>query len=263
MKKYWRLAMLAIQETISYRVSYLVNMASTVITYLVIFLIWSAVFTGRASVGGYGWIEMKTYLIISLFMSALVSGSSEYRISRQIRTGNIAVELLRPVDYQRGSLAITIGNSLSEGVLVSAACLAFAAASGPGLLPPDAAAWAGFILATVLAFATKFLLVYVFGLFCFWTTSLMGISWLRKGFTDFFSGALIPLGFFPDWLRKGADWLPFKNIVWVPASAYSGRLAGTELLRTLAVDAAWVLALWFLGRWIWSRAMYKVTIQGG
>jgi len=263
MKKYWRLAALAVQETIAYRISYLVNMASTVITYIVIFLIWIAVFSGRGSVGGYHWAEMKTYLVISLFMSALVSTSSEFRISRSIRTGNIAIELLRPVDYQKASLAITLGNSLSEGILVCAACFAFALASGQGVLPPNAAAAVGFAAAVILGFATKFLLVYVFGLFCFWTTSLMGISWMRKGFTDFFSGALIPLGFFPLWLRGVADWLPFKSIVWVPASAFSGRLAGRELLAALGIDLAWVIVLWFLGRFIWSRAMYKVTIQGG
>jgi ABC-2 type transport system permease protein len=263
LRKYWRHAALAVQETIAYRTPYMVNMLSIVVTYVVIILIWNAVFATRSSVGGYNWPEMKSYLIISLFMSALVSGSSEYRISRQIRTGNIAVELLRPVDYQKTSLAITLGNSLSEGLLVGVACLGFSFALGPALMPPDALAWLGFGAAVVLSFATKFLLVYVFGLVCFWTTSLMGISWLRKGFTDFFSGALIPLAFFPDWLRQTADWLPFRNIVWIPACAWSGRLQGGALLAALGVSLAWVLVLWFLGRFIWWRAMRKVTIQGG
>jgi len=263
MRKYWRHVALAIQETIAYRVSYLVNMASTVVTYAVIFLIWNAVYATRAEVGGYGWAEMKSYLVVSLFMSALVSMSSEFRISRQIRTGNIAIELLRPVDYQKASLAITLGNSLSEGVLVAVACVGFALAFGATQGPPDALSWLGFAAASLVSFATKFLLVYVFGLVCFWTQSLMGVSWLRKACTDFFSGALIPLAFFPPWLRSLADALPFRAIVWVPASAFSGRLRGIELLRSLALGVAWVVALWFLGRLVWSRAMRKVTIQGG
>ena len=98
MRKYFRHAALAVQETLAYRIAYVVNMVSNVVTYLVIFLIWVAVYTGRGSVGGFDWAEMKSYLVVSLFMSALVSGSSEYRISRAIRSGNIAVELMRPVD---------------------------------------------------------------------------------------------------------------------------------------------------------------------
>ncbi len=263
MKKYWRHAALAVQETIAYRVAYLVNMASTVITYFVIFLIWAAVYSGRSDVGGYQWAEMKSYLIISLFMSALVSGSSEFRISRQIRSGNIAVELMRPVDFQKANLAITLGKSASEGVLVGIACLAFALFSGGGVVPPTALAWAGFAAGVAVAFATKFLLIYLFSLFCFWTNSLMGLSWLRRGLTDFFSGALVPLAFFPLWLLELANWLPFRNIVWVPASAFTGRLAGHELIRALGIGVVWVFALWLLCRFVWSRAMRKVTIQGG
>ncbi len=263
MRAYLRHAALAVQETLAYRVAYVVNMVSVVVTYLVVFLIWVAVYTGRESVGSFDWAEMKSYLVISLFMSALVSGSSEYRISRAIRSGNIAVELMRPVDYQKASLAITVGNSLSEGLLVSAACLGFAFAFGLSVIPAGALQWLGFACAVLIAFAMKFLLVYVFGLACFWTQTLMGISWMRKGLTDFFSGALVPLSFFPPWLLSAADWLPFKSVVWVPASAFTGRLAGVELARALGVGFLWAAALWLLGRGIWALAMRRVTVQGG
>ncbi len=262
-RKYWRHTALAIQETLAYRVSYLVNMLSAVITYTVIFCIWSAVYSGRDTVGDYGWEEMKSYLIVSLFLSALVSMSSEFRISRQIRTGNIACELLRPVDYQKASLSITLGNSMSEGVIIGVACLGFAFATGSTVMPGTPLAWTGFVAATLVSMATKFLMVYAFGLTCFWTTSLMGVSWLRKALTDFFSGALIPIALFPDWLRGIAEWLPFRSIVSVPANAFTGRLAGQDLARALGVGLAWVVILWFLSRLVWSRAMRKITIQGG
>jgi len=261
--KYLRHAALSVQETLAYRVAYLVNMVSTVVTYLVVFLIWLAVYAGRGSVGGFGWEEMKSYLTVSLFMSALVSGSSEYRTSRAIRSGNIAVELMRPVDFQKASLAITLGSSLCEGVLVSAACLGFAFAFGVSVFPSGPLQWLGFALAVCVAVAIKFLLVYVFGLACFWTQTLMGISWMRKGLTDFFSGALVPLSFFPLWLGRLADWLPFKSVVWVPASAFTGRLAGLSLARSLVVGVAWVVGLWLLSRAIWGAAMRRVTVQGG
>ncbi len=263
MRKYLRHAALAIQETLAYRIAYVVNMVSTVVTYVVVFLIWLAVYSGRQSVGGFDWAEMKSYLIVSLFMSALVSGSSEFRISRAIRSGNIAVELMRPVDYQKASLAITVGNTASEGVLVGVACLGFAFAFGVTVLPHGALQWLGFLSAVLIAVAIKFLLVYVFGLACFWTQTLMGISWMRKGLTDFFSGALVPLSFFPLWLGRVADWLPFRNVVWVPAGAFTGRLAGAELARSLGVGLAWVVGMWLLGRAIWALAMRRVTVQGG
>ncbi len=263
LKKYWRHTALAMQETLAYRVTYIVNTFSMVITYTVIFFVWSAVYAGNPSLDGYQWQEMKSYLIVSLFLSSLVSMSSEFRISRQIRTGNIAVELVRPTDYQKASLSISLGYSLSEGLLVGLACAGFALVTGASVTPTSASGWLLFACAVILSVVTKFLMVYVFGLTSFWTTSLMGISWLRRGLTDFFSGALIPIIFFPPWLRTLTDWLPFKAIVWVPAAVFTGRLTGAELARDFAVAAAWIVVLWFAGRLVWSRAMRKVTVQGG
>ncbi len=263
LKKYWRHTALAMQETLAYRVTYIVNMFSMVVTYTVIFFVWSAVYAGNPDLEGYQWQEMKSYLIVSLFLSSLVSMSSEFRISRQIRTGNIAVELLRPADYQKASLAITLGYSISEGVLIAVACLGFALATGATVVPGNALAWLLFIVSVLLSMATKFLMVYVFGLASFWTTSLMGISWLRRGLTDFFSGALIPLALFPPTLQTVTDWLPFKAIVSIPANVFTGRLHGESLARDFAVACIWIAALWLLGRFVWSRAMRKVTIQGG
>lgn len=263
LKKYWRHTALAMQETLAYRVTYIVNMFSMVVTYTVIFFVWSAVYAGNPDLDGYQWQEMKSYLIVSLFLSSLVSMSSEFRISRQIRTGNIAVELLRPADYQKASLSITLGYSISEGVLIAIACLGFAFITGATVIPQNALTWLLFIVSVLFSMATKFLMVYVFGLVSFWTTSLMGISWLRRGLTDFFSGALIPLALFPSTLRTITDWLPFKAIVWIPASVFTGRLYGRALTRDFAVAFIWIVVLWFLGRLVWKAAMRKVTIQGG
>ena len=263
MKKYWRHAALAIQETIAYRVSYLVNIFGNAVFYVVIFMVWNAVYRGNPLIAGFDWESMKGYLIVSLCMSALVAGSSEFRISRQIRSGNIIVELLRPVDYQKATLAITVGNALSEGLVVVLFGLVFALVAGLTRMPADLATWLLFIVSVLLSFLTKFLIVYVFSLVCFWTTSLMGVSWLRRGLTDFFSGALIPLSFFPDWLRTLADWLPFRSIVYVPASIFIGRLQGRELWLVFAQNLIWIVALWFLAKLVWSIAMRRVTIQGG
>jgi ABC-2 type transport system permease protein len=262
-RKYWRHAALAVQETIAYRVAYMLNISSRFLFYLVVFLVWGAVYGGAALVGDFSWPQMKGYLIVSMLSSALVSSSSEMRMLRAIRTGNIAVELMRPVDYQKASFAVAIGNSLTEGVLISAIAIAFALAVGGIEAPAGLAAWGAFALAMALSFATKFLVAYIFSLSAFWTNSMMGVVWLRQGITDFFSGALIPISFFPPWLKSLADWLPFRGIAYVPGTIFVGKLGAAEAARSFAVEAAWIVGLWFLAKLVWSRAMRKVTVQGG
>lgn len=263
MKKYWRHFVLAIQETIAYRAAYLINVLSGALAYVVIFFVWAAVFGANPRVGGLTWTSMKAYLLISLFTGALISGYSEFRISRQIRTGNIVVELLRPVGFLGANLAVTLGNSLTEGVLAGVLLIGFVLTLGLVPLPPDGEAWAGFLLAMPLSYLTKFLVLFIFSLFCFWTNSFMGLNWLRKAIADFFSGALIPLSFFPDGLRDLALALPFQGIVALPASLWLGQRHGADLWLGLGTQLAWVVVLVLIAKVVWHRALAKVTIQGG
>jgi ABC-2 type transport system permease protein len=263
LKKYVRHILCAIQETMAYRASYFVNIISQFISYIAIFFLWKAIYASGSIIGGMGWNDMQGYLLISLFASALISGSSEFRTSRAIWTGNIAVELVRPVDYQQANFAITIGSGLAEGVLVAAIGLGFAALIGFSTPPGHLITWLYFLLAMAFSFTIKFLVVYIFGLFTFWTTSGMGLIWIRRGVTDFFSGALIPLTFFPGWLQGVADWLPFRGIVFVPGTIFIEKMPEPQIFASFALDIAWIVGLWYLARVIWFFAMRKVTIQGG
>jgi ABC-2 type transport system permease protein len=253
----------AIQETMAYRASYFINILSQFVSYIVIFFLWKAVYQGSSVIGGMGWKDMQGYLLISLFTSALISGSSEFRVGRAIWTGNIAVELVRPVDYQQANFAITVGNGIAEGVLVAAVGIVFAVLIGFTTPPSQSVTWLLFFLAMVFAFITKFLIVYIFGLFLFWTTGGMGVSWIRRAVTDFFSGAIIPLSFFPIWLKTISDALPFRGIVFVPAQIFIEKLPASQILTTFAVEAGWIVGLWYLAKLIWFFAMRKVTIHGG
>jgi ABC-2 type transport system permease protein len=262
-KKLFRFLLCAIQETMAYRASYFINILSQFVSYIVIFFLWKAVYQGGAVIGGMGWKDMQGYLLISLFTSALISGSSEFRVGRSIWTGNIAVELVRPVDYQQANFAITVGNGIAEGVLVAAVGIVFALLIGFTTPPSHPITWLYFVVAMVLAFITKFLIVYIFGLAMFWTTGGMGLAWIRRAITDFFSGAIIPLSFFPIWLQTISDGLPFRGIVFVPAQIFIEKLPASQILATFVLEVGWIVGLWYLAKLIWYFAMRKVTIHGG
>jgi ABC-2 type transport system permease protein len=262
-RKYLRHVLCAIQETTAYRASYFINIVSQFVSYIAIFFLWRAVYAGGESVGGMTWEDMQGYLLVSLFASAVISGSSEFRVSRSIWTGNIAVELIRPVDYQKANFAITLGNGFAEGVLTAGIGLIFALFIGFTAPPADPLTWLFFAAALAFSFTTKFLVVYIFGLVTFWTVGGWGIHWFRRGLTDFFSGALIPLSFFPGWLQSLANALPFRAIVSTPALIFIERMTAGQILAAFALEAAWIVGLWFLARLVWHFAMRKLTIQGG
>jgi ABC-2 type transport system permease protein len=156
-----------------------------------------------------------------------------------------------------------VGTGIAEGVLVAAIGLVFAMLIRFTAPPDSLVTWLYFLLALVFSFTTKFLIVYIFGLFTFWTTGGMGLSWFRRGITDFFSGAIIPLSFFPGWLQAVSNVLPFRGIVSVPATIFIESMPKSQILASFAIEAAWIVGLWYFAKLVWHFAMRKVTIHGG
>ena len=79
----------------------------------------------------------------------------------------------------------------------------------------------------------------------------------------FFSGMILPLTFFPGWLRLIAHALPFQSVIQVPIDIYLGKHAGASLVGALALQAGWAIALLALARGALAAGTRKLVIQGG
>ena len=55
----------------------------------------------------------------------------------------------------------------------------------------------------------------------------------------FFSGFIIPVRFFPDWLQTLAYATPFPSMLQLPVDVFVGATTGAELVATLAMQVGW------------------------
>jgi len=102
-----------------------------------------------------------------------------------------------------------------------------------------------------------------FGLFTFWLVETGGVEDIFYFAISLFSGAMIPLWFFPGWLNNLARFLPFQGIFFVPNSIFVGELGGKEILPALGVQLLWLAISFLILRFVWSRAANKIVVQGG
>ena len=263
-KKYLSLFKAAVQDCLAYRSSYVFNILAKFVSLITIFYIWKALFNGLGALNGYTWAQMKTYLFVTFGVNALISWYSESRISHRIRDGSVAMDLLKPMDFQKAQLAGTLGGSAAEVAVSLAFCVVLLPLFGGVSLPPDTLHGVCFSISVIFSFLIKFNVVYIFSLLCFYTTSSLGIRWARGAITDLFSGALIPITFFPGPLLVLSRILPFQGVVFIPVSIYMGTVGSlTDILRSLCFQAIWAAALWFLGKAFWRVAVRQVTILGG
>jgi len=114
-------------------------------------------------------------------------------------------------------------------------------------------------LGAALGIAYRFL----YNIVAFWIVEGRAAGGMAAQAALFFTGAIVPLAFFPPWLHAIADWLPFNGLMNVPAEVFLGKATGGGLAFELARQAAWVVLLTLGARAITGVATRRVVAQGG
>lgn len=221
-----------------------------------------AVFAQRTDVGGYDTRDAVTYVWLAqaLIMTVYIFGWQE--LALRIRDGSIATDLSRPLNPQRYWLAFDLGRApyhlLFRGVppfIVGA--LVF------DLRYPTPLLWVAFFVSVALAVVVSLGFRLLYNSAAFWLIDYRGVLTISLIVSLFFSGMVLPLNFFPDWLAQIAHLLPFWSIIQVPVDVYLGKHTGASLAGVLAIQAGWALALLALGRVVLAAGTRKLVIQGG
>ncbi len=262
--KYLSLALTSAQRVLAFRRTMILNLIANSIWVVVAYYLWKAVFTAQPQIASFNWDQMRTYVLLAYAVNALLDTSySMYRVFFLIRNGDIANELIRPFDFMGAQLALSLGSAMVEGLFSSLIALAIGLTLLQALPPVSILAAGIFLLSVVLGFIIKFEINFLVALLCFWTKNALGLIWAQSAVVNIFSGAIIPLAFFPDGLRLVSSLLPFQGIINTPLAVYLGNIQGWGILSALALQAGWILSLWLLIRKLWGPSLRALDIQGG
>ncbi len=169
-------------------------------------------------------------------------------IQEDVRRGDIVYQMGRPVSYVGVVLARGLGQLCVRSPWMGAAAFLWAflfSGAPPNLRATLTMVPLGFLAANLLC------VVYVLvGLTAFWLHEVNGVYWVTQKLTFILGGLMLPLSFYPAWLRDLARATPFSNILEGPAALLASSppwSAGELLLRLLAWGGAFVaLAFWML-----------------
>jgi len=215
--------------------------------------------------------DVVTYVWLGQALLGLQPWNHDLELEKKIRDGGVAYELLRPVDlyaywYVRTIARRTATASLRALPIVAVAGVGIPLVGVDGWAlagPASATALLGFVVTIacgVLLGAAITTLVHVSLL---WTISGDGMTRMMPALVIVFSGMVVPLPLFPDFLQPFLEALPFRFLADVPYRVYSGDLAGA-VVGELALQALlWTAALVVVGRFAMSRGRRRVVVQGG
>ncbi len=250
----------------TYRVATAAGVFTNTVFGVILAYTFIALWDERPGLGGYDQSQALTYVWLGqglLTVMSLMGGGFEVELIERIRTGDIAVDLYRPVDLQTWWLSADIGRAgfqlLGRGVVP----LVVGALLFDLTLPAEPLRWAAFLLAVLFGVVVSFAIRFLVALSAFWLMDGAGTSQLASLAGVFFSGMLLPLNVFPGALGEFARALPWSALLQVPADVFLGTQSGAGLARLYAFQLGWATVLLTAGRLLQNAATRRVVVQGG
>jgi ABC-2 type transport system permease protein len=222
-----------------------------------------ALYENRSEIGGYDPSDSVTYVWFAQAMLMTVYAFGWTEVALRIRSGDVAADLARPLDPLRYWLAFDFGRAVYHLAFRGIPPFLVGMLVFDVRLPESPATWlwvaASLGLAIVVSFAYRFL----YNLAAFWLLDYRGVVIVAISVSLLFSGFIVPLPFFPDWLEAVARVLPFAAMVQIPIDVFLEQVTGAEVAASLAFQAAWAAILLGLARLTLGTAIRRVVIQGG
>jgi ABC-2 type transport system permease protein len=263
MKAYWAVISARFRALLQYRAAAVAGFATQLFWGLIRVMIFTAFYESSTAKQPMSAEEVVTYVWLGQAFFRLLPWDIEGDIRQMIRTGDVAYELLRPLDmywlwYCR-ALAWRTAPTLLRALPLLVIALPFLGMQGPA----SVASGGAFLVAMVGAVCLAAAITTLIGITLLWSISGEGISRLVSVAVLLLSGMMLPLPLFPGWAQGSISVLPFRGVVDLPFRLYMGNLPPEQVLGVLAHQVVWIAGLAVFGRWLLGRGVRRLAVQGG
>ena len=236
-------------------------------------MVYAAFFTASPAAAGAPMTlaQTITYTWLAQAFLALSPWSGDPEIGQAVKTGAIGYDRLRPLDtygwwYARAAAWMTARAVPRALLMVAAAGIALP------LLGLEAWSWrppadltqaALFAVSMLLAVTLSSAFMMLLNLAAVATLDDRGVAALSTSVIIVFSGSLLPLALYPDWMQAVLFVQPFASLLDIPFRIYFGGLTGSSAAAGLALQLFWTVVFVVIGRLWMTRAMTRLQMQGG
>lgn len=267
MRKYLSLMRIRFIHSLQYRAAALAGVATQFAwgsMYLLMFQAFYRTDPGAfpmefSQLSSYIWLQQAFFSLFSLW-------NWDNEIVESIRTGQVAYELIRPMNVYTMWYTKTLSVRLSRALLRCIPILVVAsllAAPYSLTLPRSPQAFVAFLISMAMGVSVLCALSMLVYIASFYTINSYGLRILVGSVSEVLTGGVIPLSFMPDGLKQALMTLPFGQVQDLPLRIYNGQAEGMEALYALCLQGAWLIILLAIGQYAMSRALRRTVVQGG
>lgn len=274
LKLYLPFSKAGIKIELSYKAQIVMWIAISFIQIFFVLFLYQAIYRNSpdgmdAVINGFTFYDMVLYMITSFFFSFVMgSGDTSYDIWTDIKEGTIANTLTKPVSYRLRHLFTYFGVLVFDYVVIIIPFLSIVYAIFISLGLLQITAWEFilnvifFIVFSIIAGFINNAVSYFVGMLVFYTDHLFGLNMARNALQGFLGGQMVPLAYMGG-LGTVFSFTPFAFMNSVPVLTIMGKLDITSILIYLGIALLWILLIELINHFIFSRALKRITVQGG
>lgn len=267
MKKYLSFFRLRFAMGLQYRVAALAGIMTQFVWGFMEIMVFHAFYRAEPSAFPMSFSATASYIWLQqAFLAFFVVWMMENEIFDTIINGDIVYELCRPINIYHMWAARSIATRISRAVLRCFPILMIAVfiPSPYGIQAPASLFHFFLFLITLLLglFVTVSFCMLIY-ILAFFTISPQGLRILFTSVVEFFTGAIIPLPFFPKKVQEIMELLPFAAMQNVSLRIYSGSMSDFEMRKSILLQIFWLIMLITIGKSLCRLAEKRITVQGG
>ena len=265
LKKYLALTRAGVIEALQFRLSTVVIIIGNLLYLIVTYFLWKAIFASvdNQPINGMTFYDTLIYLVLATALNGFMEMYTVWEMGRSIQSGNIVLDLLRPMEYRKylfwsysGSFVVQFLTTFLPTFIVVTAVTRGAVPLGLNLV------W--FVISVVMAVSINYSIDFLVGTICVYTESIWGINIMKQVIVLLLSGATVPLAFFPEPLKTIVSYLPFQSIYNAPLTLLLNKEPEPLTVLTIFITQLfWVIVLLLLGKLFWQVSLRRITVNGG
>ena len=262
MMKYLKFISMSFQKSIAYRVEYFTSVLNAFLYIFIFTSVWSALIPDGENMNGLTKEEMIAYAVLSTLIKASM-GKNESLISTRVKSGEIAVDLMKPFSIPLMYFADTIGATLFQVFSRSIPLLIFCYFIFDIHIPVSQEMILKFIPVYMSAFVVFFLMLFLISSFSFFIVDTFPLLVFYWGLITLTSGAIIPLDFLPEGFSKILLYTPFPYLFYFPTMILLDRSFMMPYDQLLIHYLILIILVALFANSVFRMGLRKLSVVGG
>lgn len=262
LRKYLTVFKISWQNSLVYRLNFIMWRIRNILSLTAIYFLWSAVFKTK-QIFGWQLSSVLTYILLSSVLRSVVFSSRTVDLAWRINRGEINNFLLKPLSIFKYAFSIDLADKLLNLLFcLGEIWLLIFLFRPPLILKTNFIYFLIFCSTIFFSIILYFFVNFLIGTIGFWTPEVWAPRFLFQIVLGFAAGSYFPLDFLPRPIYLFLKLTPFSYFIFFPSQIYLKRISLGQIIQGFLILIIWTFILFRLTKLTWQKGIKHYEAQG-